>query len=280
MPGSLQKHLLALRPTGSRIHSSFPSKPSPSCSCNGVHSGLQSSKPGLWVLHATAKWHRSPCLAPALPCAQNQSSAGVNLWAAVPTVDWQHIMTLGFDKAEAWLEHSDALIRAAVAEAVDAGFPLAGKPEGGATGVGAPSAHARLGLAAAGGLSGCACMRAHPFAHLSAQPRAACRAPCCTQLWLRPAVQPAWRTSLWRCTPWRAPSTQAGITRDTAPAQRACQRARSSRFQSQPVCKMLARGAAQHSNLAILTCPAPHPHPPTHPTPKPRPPHTHLQACP
>lgn len=66
--------------------------------------------------------------------AQTQSSAAVNLWVAVPTVDWQHIMTLGFEKADAWLEHSDALIGAAVAEAADAGFPLVGKPEGGPRG--------------------------------------------------------------------------------------------------------------------------------------------------
>ncbi|KAL4427622.1 hypothetical protein ABPG75_001711 [Micractinium tetrahymenae] len=64
-----------------------------------------------------------------LASIKSQSNAGINLWVAVPAMDWQHIMALGFERVEAWLDYSDPLIRAAVAAAVDAGFPLVGKPE-------------------------------------------------------------------------------------------------------------------------------------------------------
>lgn len=52
------------------------------------------------------------------------------LWVTVPHIDWAYVSSLGFAATDKWLAHSDALLVAAVQEAVAAGFPLQGKPEG------------------------------------------------------------------------------------------------------------------------------------------------------
>lgn len=70
---------------------------------------------------------------PALPLPtlqEQQAGAGVALWVTVPHIDWAYVSSLGFAATDKWLAHSDALLVAAVQEAVAAGFPLQGKPEG------------------------------------------------------------------------------------------------------------------------------------------------------
>ena len=52
--------------------------------------------------------------------------AGVNLWVAIPPINWLSLFLKGFDSMEAWCHHSDAQILAAVQAAEQAGFPLQG----------------------------------------------------------------------------------------------------------------------------------------------------------
>jgi hypothetical protein len=69
---------------------------------------------------------------PATPflALQEQTGQQLDLWMAVPVTDWQHVKALGFGNMEKLVEYSDGLIKLAVEEAVEAGFPLQGKIEG------------------------------------------------------------------------------------------------------------------------------------------------------
>lgn len=51
---------------------------------------------------------------------------GIDLWVAMPPINWLELMALGFDAMDKWAEYSDAQLQKAVKAACDAGFPLQG----------------------------------------------------------------------------------------------------------------------------------------------------------
>ena len=165
--------------------------------------------------------HAHPCCLPVpatpFPGLQEQSGQQLDLWVAVPAIDWQHLMGLGFENMEKLVEYSDGLIKLAVGEAVEAGFPLQGKVEG----------------ALCCDVTALRICCAQPVRQLPASSRKkgkaaaglAWRPPCTPAAYTpycagclpnSPPLQPAWRMSLWRCT-LPAVLSSRGIPCATAP---------------------------------------------------------------